>query len=205
MSRSITLSIHGRDEDLHRIEQLMHATDTQLRGQVAVLTSGAGTGKTRLLLEAMSCAARRRFAVVDGVGKSTTLVNSRQGRHDLDRVNWLVGQIEAQLDDHLRRGSVFVALDDAQWTDPAVLRALCGLATKLASSPVLWLFVQRSEHAESVNGLALRNLIQAAHGNVLGPLPPLSGDAVVEVVADLLAAAPDEDLGAVCQSVGDTP
>jgi len=197
--------MHGRDEDLHRIEQLMHATATQLRGQVAVLMSGAGTGKTRLLLEAMSCAARRGFMVVDGVPKSLALVYSRQERHDLDRVNSLVGQVEAQLDDHLRRGPVFMAFDDAQWTDPAVLRALCALATKLESSPVLWLVVARSEHAESVNGLALRSLVQAVHGSFLGPLPPLSGDAVVEVVADLLAAAPDDDLVAVCQSVGDTP
>jgi DNA-binding CsgD family transcriptional regulator len=204
-SQSTMSSLHGREEQVCRIKQLMRATAEGHRAHLVVLGSGTGTGKTRLLLEALSLAARRGFAVLDSVPKSLTVVSSRNGRHDGDRINWPAGQVEASLDGHLRRGPVLVALDDAQWMDPAVLRALGALISKLVGAPVLWLFALRTEHAESVNGLLLRTLSRAHRSEWLGPLDPLSGDAVANLVGDLLGAVPDDDLVAVCESVGGTP
>jgi DNA-binding CsgD family transcriptional regulator len=204
-SQSTMSSLHGREEQVCRIKQLMRATAEGHRAHLVVLGSGTGTGKTRLLLEALSLAARCGFAVLDSVPKSLTAVSSRNGRHDGDRINWPAGQVEASLDGHLRRGPVLVALDDAQWMDPAVLRALGALISKLVGAPVLWLFALRTEHAESANGLLLRTLSRAHRSEWLGPLDPLSGDAVANLVGDLLGAVPDDDLVAVCESVGGTP
>jgi hypothetical protein len=84
---SVTRSLYGRDGHMDRIEQLMRATAEGRRGHMAVLESGTGTGKTRLLQEAVSLAARHRFAVLDrapdrlrqaSLPKSLTLVGSRQ-------------------------------------------------------------------------------------------------------------------------------
>jgi DNA-binding CsgD family transcriptional regulator len=193
-----------------RIEQLMRATIESHRGHLAVLDSGTGTGKTRLLLEAVSLAARRGFAVLDGVpdrprqaslSKSLTLVGSPHGRQDNDCLNWLTGQF----DKHLQRGPLLVALDDAQWIDPVVLRALGALMSKLDGVPVLWLLALRTEDAESANGLVLRTLARAHRGDWLGPLEPLADQAVADLLGDLLDAVPDGSLIALGESVGGTP
>ncbi|WP_211768407.1 helix-turn-helix transcriptional regulator [Kutzneria sp. CA-103260] len=189
--------LRGHDEPIRRIKRLMRETTEQHQGHLALLVSGAGTGKTRLLLEAMSLAAQSGFTVLDGAPKSLTTVGPRHGRHDNDQISWLDG--------HLRRGPVLVVLDDVQWTDPAMLRAVGALTSRLDDAPVLWLFALRAEHAESANGLWLRNLARTCRSEWLGPLEPLSGDAVVDIVGDLLGAVPDDDLVMICESVGGTP
>ncbi|MFJ5223087.1 LuxR C-terminal-related transcriptional regulator [Streptomyces sp. NPDC088400] len=204
-TQSVSWSLHGREEQVHRIEELMRATSEDHRGHLVVLESGVGTGKTRLLLEAMALAERKGFAVLDGVPKSLTMIGPRQGRHDTDRISWLAAQVEAELDGDLRRGPVLMVLDDAQWTDPAVLRALGGLMSKLDDSPVLWLFALRAERGESAGSLVLRGMARAHRSDWLGPLGPLPGDAVVGLVGDLFDAVPDRDLVELCESVGGTP
>ncbi|MFD9961914.1 LuxR C-terminal-related transcriptional regulator [Amycolatopsis sp. NPDC058986] len=194
---SATLPLRGREEQVRRIEQLMRATTEHHQGHLVVLESGAGTGKTRLLLEAMSLAEQNSFAMLDGAPKSFTMVSPRHSRHDNDHINWLEG--------HLRRGPTLVALDDVQWTDPAVLRAISTLISRLDNAPVLWLFTLCTEHAKSANGLALRNLARTCRSEWLGPLDPLSRNAVIDIVSDLLGAVPDDDLIAICESVGGTP
>ncbi|MFJ1750842.1 LuxR C-terminal-related transcriptional regulator [Streptomyces sp. NPDC088116] len=204
-AQSVSWSLHGRDEQVDRIEQLMRATAEGNQGHLIVLESGIGTGKTRLLSESMVLAERNGFAVLNGVPKSLTMVGARQGRHDTDRVGWLAAQVEAKLDGDLRRGPVLMVLDDAQWTDPAVLRALGALMSKLDDSPVLWLFALRAELGESANSLVLRGMARAHRSDWLGPLGPLPGDAVVGLVGDLFDAVPDRDLVELCESVGGTP
>jgi hypothetical protein len=159
-TQSATWSLHGREGQVRHIEQLMRATAEGHRGHVVLLGSNAGSGKTRLLLEAISLAAQRGFSVLDGVPNSPTPISSRHGRQDGDWINWLDG--------YLRRGPVLVVLADAQWMDPAVLRALGALMAKLDDAPVLWLFALCTEHAESANGLLLRTLAwgTAAFGSV---------------------------------------
>ncbi|GDY60087.1 hypothetical protein SVIO_107100 [Streptomyces violaceusniger] len=190
---------------MHRIERLMRATAEDHREHIVVLESGIGTGKTRLLSEAMALAERNGFAVLDGVPKPLTMVGPRQGRHDTDRIGWPAAQVEAQLDGELQRGPVLMVLDDAQWADPAVLRALGGLMSKLDDSPVLWLFALRAEREESANSLVLRGMARAHRSDWLGPLGPLPCDAVVGLVGDLFDAVPDRDLVELCESVGGTP
>ncbi|MFI6696472.1 LuxR C-terminal-related transcriptional regulator [Streptomyces sp. NPDC050433] len=204
-SQSAGWSLYGREEQVHRIERLMRATAEERRAHLVVVEAGIGTGKTRLLSEAMALAERNGFAVFNGVPKSITMVGPRQGRHDTDRISWLAAQVESQLDAGLRRGPVLLVLDDAQWTDPAVLRALGGLMPKLDDSPVLWLVALRAERGESSNSLVLRGMTRAQRGEWLGPLGPLSSDAVVGLVGDLFGAAPDSDLVELCESVGGNP
>ncbi|MET9558470.1 LuxR C-terminal-related transcriptional regulator [Streptomyces sp. NPDC006645] len=203
--RAAGRALHGRTEQVHRIERLIHATAEEHRGHLVVLESGVGTGKTRLLSEAKTLAERSGYSVLDGVPKSLTMVGTRQGRQDTDRISWLAAQVDAQIDGELRRGPVLMVLDDAQWTDPAVLRALDGLMSKLDSSPVLWLFALRAEPGETANSLVLRSMARAHRADWLGPLGPLSGDAVVGLVGDLFDAVPDHDLVELCESVGGSP
>ncbi|MFJ2178441.1 LuxR C-terminal-related transcriptional regulator [Streptomyces sp. NPDC087851] len=204
-AQSVSWTLHGREEQVHRIERLMRATAEDHRGHLVVLESGIGTGKTRLLFEAMALAERNGFAVVSGLPKSLTMVGPRQGRPDTDRIGRPAAQLEAQLDAELRRGPVLMVLDDAQWTDLTELRALGGLMSKLDDSPVLWLFALRAEQGESANSLLLRGMARAHRSDWLGPLGPLAGDAVVGLVGDLLDAVPDRDLVELCESVGGTP
>ncbi|MFB9902326.1 helix-turn-helix transcriptional regulator [Allokutzneria oryzae] len=212
-----TRSLHGRESQVGRVEHMLRTTAETHRSGVLVLDSPAGTGKTRLLLEAVSLAGRRGFAVLDSVvdkprqvslPTSLSLVSARQGRHggqETDRTSWITGQFEAQLDGHLRRGPVLVALDDTQWTDPLALRALGALMSKLDSAPVLWLFALRSEDGESANGLLLRSLARGHRAEWVGPLEPLTDDAVADLIGDLLDAVPDEDVLALGESIGGTP
>ncbi|HEX8867854.1 MAG TPA: ATP-binding protein, partial [Lentzea sp.] len=157
-------SLHGRVRQVSRIEGLMRDSVERQRAQVVVLESGAGTGKTRLLLEVMACAARRGFAVVNGAAdqpglvRAVTLVNPRNGRQEDDRAGALAGRFEAQLAGHLRRGPVLVVVDDAQWTDLTLLQALTAVVSKLDSSPVFWLFAVHADHADSPNSAVLRTL-----------------------------------------------
>ena len=197
--------MYGRTSELDRLEELMQSTIRHRRAVVAVIESGGGTGKTRLLVEVMSSAAENGFTVLDGL-RAPALVNPRQDHRDVDRVNWLIGQIEAQLEDYVRRGGpVLVASDDAQWTEPALLKALGLLAARLKNSSILWLFTLRSDYVDSPSGLAIRNIVHSHRGSFLGPLPPLSGGAVERVVGDLLGAIPDDDVVAICESVGGAP
>ncbi|MFS8096711.1 LuxR C-terminal-related transcriptional regulator [Lentzea alba] len=181
------------------------------RAQVVVLESGAGTGKTRLLLELMANAARRGFAVVNGaldqpgLARAVTLVNPRNGRQEDDRIGTLAGRFEAQLTGHLRRGPVLVAVDDAQWTDLALLNALGVVMSKLDNAPVLWLFTVHADHVDSPNGVVLRTLARKHRVEWLGPLEPLTGEAVAGIAGDLLDATPGDDVVALCESVGGTP
>ncbi|MDT7783402.1 MAG: hypothetical protein QOF58_1821 [Pseudonocardiales bacterium] len=204
-------SLHGRVDQVSRIEALMRESVERPRAQVVVLESGAGTGKTRLLLEVMASAARRGFAVVNGASdqpglvRAVTLVNPRNGRQEDDRVGALAGRFEAQLAGHLRRGPVLVAVDDAQWTDLTLLHALSAVASKLDSSPVFWLFAVHADHAGSPNSVVLRTIARKHRAEWLGPLEPLTGEAVAGIAGDLLDATPGDDVVALCESVGGTP
>ncbi|WP_071812805.1 ATP-binding protein [Lentzea guizhouensis] len=201
-------AVHGRTAQVGRVEQLMRDTAEQQRAHVVVVESGAGTGKTRLLLELMTAAARRGFAVVNGAAeqpglpRAVTLVSQRGGRQEDDRVGVLAARFEAQLANHLRRSPVLVAVDDAQWTDLMLLHALGAVMSKLDKAPVLWLFAVHSDHADSPSGAALRALVRRHRTEWLGPLEPLTGAAVAGIAGDLLDAAPSDDLVALSESVG---
>lgn len=205
-------SLHGRASQVGRIEQLMRDAVEGQRAHVVVLESGAGTGKTRLLLEVMSSAARRGSAVVNGaaaeqpgVARAVTLVNPRNGRQEDERIGSIAGRFEAQLANHLRRGPVLVAVDDAQFVDLTLLYALGAVMSKLDSAPVLWLFAVHADHADSPNGVVVRTLARKHRAEWLGPLEPLTGEAVAGIAGDLLDATPCDDVVALCESVGGTP
>ncbi|KOV85186.1 LuxR family transcriptional regulator [Nocardia sp. NRRL S-836] len=204
-------ALHGRTAQVGRVEQLMRDGAEHQRAHVVVLESGAGTGKTRLLLELMSVAARRGFAVVNGaaeppgLARAVSLVTPRGGRQEDERVGVAAGRFEAQLTSHLRRRPVLVAVDDAQWADLTLLHALGAVMSKLDKAPVLWLFAVHADHADSPSGSALRTLARKHRTEWLGPLEPLTGAAVAGIAGDLLDAAPSDDLVALCDSVGGTP
>lgn len=204
-------SLHGRATHVGRFERLMRDSVERQRAQIMVLESGAGTGKTRLLLELMTAAARRGFSVVNGaadqpgLARAITLVNPRDGRQEDDRIGTLACRFESQLTSHLRRGPVLVAVDDAQWTDQALLHALGTVMSKLDGAPVMWLFALHADHTDSPNAVVLRALARRHRAEWFGPLEPLSGEAVAGIAGDLLDATPDNDVIALCESVGGTP
>ncbi|WP_200303567.1 helix-turn-helix transcriptional regulator [Streptomyces adelaidensis] len=211
------MPLHGREVHLERLETALRTAAESRRSTVVLLESAAGTGKTRLLLEAAAVAEPLGFAVVEGVVDEHGQVNmptpvapaaarpNRTSAPNPDRLAWLTGQIEARLQGRLRRGPVLAVLDDAQCADPLVVRALNSLALKLIDVPVVWLFALRSEDADSPNNLLLRRLVRSHPAASLCTLEHLDDDAVAALMGDLLGAEPDDDVRALGESLGGMP
>ncbi|MGX2998848.1 LuxR C-terminal-related transcriptional regulator [Streptomyces sp. JNUCC 64] len=214
-SRIVVRPLRGRDGHLEQIRAALLATAEGRQGGITLLESPAGSGKTRLLQESGTLAEALGYTVLDcsttGAwrGDETTPPALAAGRPATARVPRPVRptgpvQIQAQIDAGLRRGPVLVVVDDAQWADPVQLRTLCGLALKLLTAPVRWLFTMRAEDARSANGLLLRNLT-THRAQWLPPLAPLDDEAVAELMGDLLGARPSDDVRALGESLGGSP
>lgn len=206
--------LRGCEGQLERIHIALQTTAESRQGGVMLLESPAGSGKTRLLLEAVTLAERLGFGVVDrfvcGAWQSdetnpVTPEAGRSARINPPQPDRLTAELQTKIDGHLRRGPVLVVLDDAQWADPLVLRTLSTLALKLRATSVLWLFAMRSEEAQSSSNLLLHNLTRDHRTDWLPALEPLSNDAVAELIGDVLDADPGEDVLALGESLGGSP
>jgi DNA-binding CsgD family transcriptional regulator/tetratricopeptide (TPR) repeat protein len=204
--------LRGRDGELAVIgEQLAYAR--RGRGTVLLAEGRAGSGKTRLLAEAAAMAARAGFRVGMGAvapgdqvvpmgGLVAALFDGREplidpgARHRLhylpEQRYWLLEELESLLEEAALASPVLVCIDDLRWEDSGSLTALRTLPPRLADLPVAWLvsFRPGQDQAavrapmDSLDGVRARRLL----------LGPLDGQAVAEVIADILGAAPDSGL-----------
>jgi DNA-binding CsgD family transcriptional regulator len=101
------------------------------------------------------------------------------------------------------RGPVFITLDDVQWADGTTITALRELPTWLAEYPVGWVLVRRMGTRQPSTEWLFGEWEQLGAARIA--LGPLADDAVVEVIADVLRARPDNDLLAMAHGAAGNP
>jgi DNA-binding CsgD family transcriptional regulator len=173
------LPLRGRQPEWKRIIDLLHRAG---RGQrsVLVIDGPGGSGRTRLLDELVHTARQEGRIVFERCGPMPLV--------DLRQLAWECEQLATRLTalpPGTATGPVVVAWDDAGGADPGWRDA--GLLAAPAT-PILWALAPRTGE-----GLAVAGVLGAPQ--VLDiELRPLPAPAVVEVLADLLGAAPTTDL-----------
>ena len=173
-------------------------------GGVVLVEGAAGIGKSALLTTvcemARRCGVRTVFAealesqqtvpfmpLFAGLEESGFAVS---GRADSDY--WIVHELHGLLEEAAFERPLLVAVDDVQWADGATLLALRTLPERLAGSPILWLFAQRTGECRPAVRQATDRLER--HGAARLTLRALSGDAVAAVIADVLQTPADDRL-----------
>ncbi|MFI9583671.1 BREX system ATP-binding domain-containing protein [Streptomyces sp. NPDC052236] len=122
----MTHQLRGREAEERQITHMLH-TVAAGAGAVLHVEGGWGSGRTRLLREAADAARRRGFTVLDD--------------------HWPPGAEPAALvGARAWRGPVLVVLDDLHHADPAFVRSLCTLVSRLRDRPLAWV-LSRRRHA----------------------------------------------------------
>jgi DNA-binding CsgD family transcriptional regulator len=175
----LPLPLRGRQPEWTRIIDLLHRAG---RGQrsVLVIDGPAGSGRTRLLDELVHTARRDGCIVFERCGPLPLV--------DLRQLAWECEQLAIRLSalpPGAATGPVVVAWDEAGGTEPGWRDA--GLLAAPAT-PILWALAPRTGE-----GLAIAGVLGAPQVVDI-ELRPLPAPAVVEVLADLLGAAPTADL-----------
>jgi DNA-binding CsgD family transcriptional regulator len=204
--------LRGRDGELAVIgEQLAGAREG--RGAVLFVQGRAGFGKTRLLAEAAARASqagvRAGFGAVQAsdqvvpmAGLIAALFDGREplvetaARHRLhflpEQRYWLLEELESLLEQAALASPVLVCIDDMHWADGGSLTALRTLPPRLAHLPIIWLVSFRESQARAELRAVIESLDEIGAQTLT--LGPLDGDAVEQVVGDLLGAEPDPGL-----------
>ncbi|MFJ2032177.1 AAA family ATPase [Streptosporangium sp. NPDC087985] len=213
--------MRGRGPEWAAILQSLE-TVADTTGNVVLVEGEPGIGKSLLLAEAAAIAASRGTAVATGradelgrlmpLGPLLGALEESPAAPTVVRSNfpdgpgllmWLAEQVRTALERRAGEGPLLVTLDDLQWADPATLMALRALPSRLASRPLAWLLARRSTSGHGGCD-RLFDLLEA-EGATRITLRPLDDDAVAEVVADALNAAPGERLAALSAQAGGNP
>jgi DNA-binding CsgD family transcriptional regulator/tetratricopeptide (TPR) repeat protein len=221
LARSSRRGWRGRGEEWRAVAAVLRAAE-QSRGGVILVEGLSGMGKSRLLTDAVEAAAARGFVLAHGVADEpsrlaplvpllTALGESPQTLCDPDGTPpemgdlrlWLIGQVQARLEECAGRGPFLLALDDLQWADPTTLLALRSLVPELASYPLVWLLARSTDVAGS--GADRLFEILAREGATRITLEALSESAVAEVITDVVGAAPCPELLSMTAATGGNP
>lgn len=176
-----------------------------------VVEGGPGLGKTRVLDEAATTAARQGVAVGRGgalpdegtmpfAPLMTALVDAEVvGPEDVRRLRggthdrwWLLQELQELLERRATRGPVALLLDDLQWADGGTVAALDHLTRRLAAHPVAWAAAYRQREASGALARVARELQDRGASRIV--LEPLDAGAVAAVTADAVGGAPDAGL-----------
>jgi DNA-binding CsgD family transcriptional regulator len=211
--------LRGRLGELKAVAGLLDSVATG-HGAILLVDGAPGIGKTRLLAAAEERATHNGFSLAsahaDELPRPLPLAPLFSGL-DLappggppGRASATQGHMLACLEElavHTgklaARGPVFITLDDVQWADATTITALRELPTWLAEYPIGWVLVRRmGTRQPSIEWLFGEWEHLGAARIALGPL---ADDAVVDVIADVLRARPDNDLLAMARGAAGNP
>jgi len=116
---------------------------------------------------------------------------------------WLLQDIQELLEQAALRRPILICLDDLQWADSGTRAAIRTLPARLASLPVGWMLAFRPVEAGSDLDRAVAELLRDGAERTV--LEPLEVAAVAEVIADVLGAAPAEELLALAEGMRGNP
>src|SRR5216683_2649530 len=212
--------MRGREREWQIVLDLLRRAG-EGRGSALLVDGESGMGKSLLLSEAARAAGSQGFtlaaAAADELGRLVplrpllkalgespgTLAAEAAAPDGPDMRMWLVDRLRARLETRAGAGPVLVSLDDLQWADPVTLLALRTLPWQLASYPLVWLLA-RSSGEECTDAQRLFDLLEGS-GAMRISLPPLSDDAVADLVADALGSVPDAGLLALAAGASGNP
>ncbi|TDW21347.1 helix-turn-helix transcriptional regulator [Kribbella kalugense] len=216
-------SLLGRETEMRRLGESVMAVAAG-RGCVIAVEGTAGLGKSRLVLETVTCARTLEIGVGSGVADEfhrvsplTPLLAALRdcsppilGNAEFDPVHlldydasWLIDRLEAALRRTAVRRPIMITLDDLQWADPLTVIALRALTERLAASPIMWLLSRRPWPSTPTVDALFSDLVAA--GAIPLRLAPLEPAAVARVAGDLLGAAPDGALLGLLEKCAGNP
>jgi DNA-binding CsgD family transcriptional regulator/tetratricopeptide (TPR) repeat protein len=217
-------TLHGRDNEIERIINLL--TDVAQAGHAGalVLTGSAGIGKTALLDSLTSHAYANGFAVARGKADegdqiapmAPLLLALRSGKAPVvsrrlfeslatyrDHPLWLIDRIIGILEDRASKAPVLIVLDDLQWADHLTLSCLRIMPERLAGLPIVWALAARAPNYGPIDLGRFENseLVKRMHI----PLEALGDDAIEQIATDRLGTAIDTNLRQLLKTVGGNP
>jgi AAA ATPase domain len=223
MDGKTALPLRGRDVELTRVQKRLEEVRSGI-GAVVVVEGRAGLGKTRLLDACASLASGMSFRVGRGMaepGRSVVDLDALLGamfdgedplvaRHALSNLHtspeqtfWLLHDLQSLLEEAALANPLLVCLDDLQWAGSSLALAMRQLPQRLASLPVAWILAFRPNQGRPAAMEAKQELLEA--GAEFISLGPLDREAVADVAADVLGAAPDEQLLEKAERVHGSP
>ena len=201
------------------MEMALRNTVNARQGKTLLMEGASGTGKTRLLAEAIDMATSNGFSVVKGTldvpGSENRLVLSllltQLSRQSISEngcramaVASPVKEVTTWLLGVLKHGPVLVVLDDLDGADASTLLALCDLIANLDTCPIVWIMALRPER-DSISYGPMETHLTRLRAERIPELGPLSSGAVTQLVADCLGAVPDPAIVALAEGVGNMP
>lgn len=208
--------IRGRTGELGILGEHLTAVGAG-QGGVVLIEGAAGSGKSRLVSHTADLAGERGVRVAMATAKKAErlrplavvlralglLVTSPSGNVANKRPR-LLEQSRAHLEDRVKLGPLLVVLDDLQWADTGSLFAIQTLTSQLGSYALLWVLAGRRDPADDRLDVLFKHLEQDP-GAVPTRLDALQADAVAEIIADQVGAAPDADLLALAENARGNP
>jgi DNA-binding CsgD family transcriptional regulator/tetratricopeptide (TPR) repeat protein len=214
--------IQGRESELRligaRLDELAAGS-----GSVIVVEGASGIGKSRLLLESVRDAKRRRMrfgvsmaepaeravelsalfgALFDGPEPLVDQSALPSIRGEPGQRFWLLRDLGVLLERAAASGPLLIVIDDAQWADNGTVAALRSLPRALAGSPIAWLVAWRPSPETAPDTAAAIDQLKRNGATVI-TLGPLDDAAVARLAAELLGGEPAERvLGLVEQAAG---
>ncbi len=200
----------GRDHELSALGEELARTRSG-SGAVVLIEGVPGIGKSRLIAEAVALAHRLSIRTgaataepARGLVDLAPLLGALFGGSDplLDPAQlaelrtasaqryWLLEDLQSLLEHAAMEAPMLVCLDDLQWADPGTAAALRTIPPRLASVPIVWILARRpaegSEEVRDAFGQLERDGARRLE------LTPLDRQAVQQVAAEIIEAAPDE-------------
>ena len=210
--RLVTPPIRGRAGELKVIGALVTAV-AQGHGGVLIIEGPPGIGKSRLLTEVMALADKSNVRTLFGeafeyqrtapffalfmatlradppVGDAEAL---RRLGSSADLRYWVVRDLADAIDATAAKTPLAILLEDIHWADNGTLIALRSLATARPDVPVLWVLTART----GAGGPAVQETLTVLQrtGATVVQVGAMSGDAVADMVCDVVRASADESL-----------
>jgi len=210
--RLVTPPIRGRAGELKVIGALVTAV-AQGHGGVLIIEGPPGIGKSRLLTEVIALADKSNVRTLFGeafeyqrtapffalfmatlradppVGDAEAL---RRLGSSTDLRYWVVRDLADAIDATAAKTPLAILLEDIHWADNGTLIALRSLATARPDVPVLWVLTART----GAGGPAVQETLTVLQrtGATVVQVGAMSGDAVADMVCDVVRASADESL-----------